>query len=776
MPQDEPGHVITAASVEELRRLTSDSVTELPTFVEQRTVRTALVSHARSHPDEAAFVFRTGRELSEWTWGDTARIAVAVGTSLRRTYGLGAGDAVVLDVPNGPAWLAIDLGAQFAGAYTIPLYSGAPTDSVQGALAAIDEASRPKLFFTNRPEPEGSFATKARVEPATIQHLTALISQALSEGGDADSLDTAQTRIACGVYVRPEARAESGGKVLAVGHWHVAEQCSALRGAFGLRGLADANTPAELVDRRLSLMPWAHIVERLQSVYTDIVAGVCTFVPCDRRDVLEEFRVARPTLFSGSNHLFGHLRDRLIDSIEELVDDAVDLSEAFSDLETESALRLMTQEVPPELSARCEQCRMDLLPVVEILVGEGLRLLTSASRLFDADVVLFYEALQKRIYRGYGGNRLGGLVTTNSPGNWRLDTFGKALSPYKISAEKHLSVKAPMIWPVTADGTSTASVPIDTADLAEIDDGWLRIVGIDEEVAGARISLRGINLVPTKEESYLMNDPLVDQAISVAGEMLIVADPQALDNWARRWGVSAGEPPELDREVIERFQVLTDLPVLLHRNRMELKQRLREGPKSSSWSHVDEIDTAITALADPLISLGDDPAGEGVLRSQGAVPWLEEVEAHDIVVEPPGSAQVGPDEQGPTVASRPVADTGSTTGTVEAPALNGEPVQREELEVLRRERREDAKLRREQSRREQAARREERRAAKARRRADRKESKATRRSERVEKSARRKEARQHRRKERAKHRRAVADQKGESDEGPGQAHRRPSPG
>ena len=106
-----------------------------------------------------------------------------------------------------------------------------------------------------------------------------------------------------------------------------------------------------------------------------------------------------------------------------------------------------------------------------------------------------------------------------------------------------------------------------------------------------RVSLQGINLAPTTEETYLMNDPLVDQAVAVEGAMLIVPDQDALGDWAQRWGLGT-EALQGDPEVIERFQLLTDLNVALQESRQELGQVAA----ADVWSHVDEIAVAISKM------------------------------------------------------------------------------------------------------------------------------------------------------------------------------------
>jgi long-chain acyl-CoA synthetase len=608
-----------ASSIKALRRVTADE-TYMGSAGDAGTVCSALLANAESHPDVPAFVFRSGDVWTAWTWRDTGRIAMAVARMLRDA-GLEENDAVVLDAPNGPAWLALDLGTQMAGAFTIPLYAGSPPAAMESSLAAIDANIHPTLLFTHRPGVVEAFETRPdTVQPATLDHVLALVrgevNVAIRPRGARHPVGS---EVACAVYVRPRVSDDDGGRVLALSQAHIREQCASLGRAFDNHGLADTDGDLERSDARLSVMPWAHIVERIQSVYLGIVAGVPTFVPCDSRDLLFDFRDAQPTHFSASNHLYNHLRQRLIDAIGERFRDAIDLARAFDDLETKSALQLIGRSIPSDLAKECNRWRDELDPVVQGLLGGRLRLLSSASRLFDADTVLFYEAVGYRIYRSYGGNWLGGLVSTNAPDDWKVDTFGREVAPYTIWADddEHLAVEAASVWPLSENEQAErdASV-IPTADVAQLQDGWLRILGADEEVVQRRISLQGLNLTPTKEESYLMNDPLVDQAVAVERSMLIVPDREALLDWVRRWGVGSGEPLEREPEVVERFQVLTDLDVALQPSREALGLN---APAADAWSHVDEIDVAISELQSMAEAVARVPAEEALVEEQEPV-------------------------------------------------------------------------------------------------------------------------------------------------------------
>ncbi len=348
-------------------------------------MRAALLSNAHAQPSAPAFSFRTGEDWTTWTWADTARIALATGRALRSKYDLEVGSAIVLDVPNGPVWLAVDLGAQMVGAYTIPIYAGAPDSSAQSALETIRTLANPKVLLTHRPAAFEGFESDGDVELATVEYLLDLVrrSYETDASGFSDNLPSEQTPdIVCGVYVRPRTSDVEGGRVLAASQQHIAEQCSALKDAFEYTGLAEASGNPEQVDRRLSVMPWAHIIERIQAVYSGIEAGIPTYVPCSPRDLLLDFGDAEPTLFSASSQMYDHLRDRLIDSMYEVVGDAVDLPQAFDALETQSAMSLFGQDVPRDLAELAEHWRDALEPVAQDLLGGSLRLLTSAFAAF----------------------------------------------------------------------------------------------------------------------------------------------------------------------------------------------------------------------------------------------------------------------------------------------------------------------------------------------------------------------------------------------------------
>ncbi len=190
MSQAEPGHQSpTATSIGELCVRTSREPLPPPSAAAWGPVGSRLLWHAANWPEEPAFVFRTADHWTTWTWSETARVALAIGRVLRHSYDLRTGDAIVLDVPNGPEWLALDLGAQMIGAYTIPIYAGSPPPSADTAIAAIGEAAHPRVLFTYRPEVVESFRWReAPIVPATTESMLDLIEQAQGEGGQMSAI------------------------------------------------------------------------------------------------------------------------------------------------------------------------------------------------------------------------------------------------------------------------------------------------------------------------------------------------------------------------------------------------------------------------------------------------------------------------------------------------------------------------------------------------------------------------------------------------------------
>ena len=522
------------------------------------TVPHALMRNARDHPDSAAFSFRTNEGREPLPWQELSDTVIAVGAGLMAEGG-GGGRAIVVHSGNDEVSLLLDLAAQTIGDYVVPIYPRADQELIERVVRATD----PLLVFTPDQVLRGRHQSIAR--PAEMQEIvrlhdrgtgTTAVKNRLEAVGDdttallTDASDTDEVPIAH------------------LSHRLIAAQCRAVADAFDYRSS----------DLRYSLLPWAHVYERVQAVYGGVHSAIPTWVAAGYGTLLADLQDSRPTLFGGTSRVFQHLRGLLL--LEALPGQdgrgATHLDDVQAGLMQATALSIDSRLRPGRVFVRWKPSNRRIQAAVRALLGGRVRALTSAFSPMDGATALFFDAVGLPIYEGYGHVKAGGLVSTNTPNAYRFGTLGRPLpdAAVQVDSTNRLHVRGPGM-------TETVATP----ELAQLTQkglrDYVRVVGSDR----ARVSIRGINLSPTLEEAVVMSDPLVDQCAVVDERMQVVPNRSALEDWAwaRRLHVSADALKD-DDEVSLRLKAVS-------RRGVDIVDRLE--PTTTYPSHVDEVEAAL---------------------------------------------------------------------------------------------------------------------------------------------------------------------------------------
>ncbi|MDH4554328.1 long-chain fatty acid--CoA ligase [Pseudomonas sp. BN417] len=499
----------------------------------------ALLAWRASHtPDWPAAQVRDAGGWQTLDWGEIARRSETLARALIAA-GVQPGDRVAIWSRTRLEWSLLDFAVLSVGAVSVGLYpSLTPAQATQqlqradcrllfveySAQALPLERADLQVVSLDQPTVDsghldyGSFLARAADIPAerVRQRWQAL---------DRDAL--ANLVFTSGTTGEPKAAMLSHGNLLA--------SVSAYRlPPSGYTGLA--------------FLPMAHVGERVIGQYQRLWCGAqAAYVP-DINEVPKALHEIQPDYFGSVPRLFEKLhgavmakRDAMPAGKRRLLDWAL-----------RTGLRHARGQGGglPMLLAR----RLVLDKLRERLFGARIRVLVSGGAPLDAKLVAFFSALGLPLCEGWGMSESTAFLTSNEAGLRKAGSVGRALPgvELRIDADGEVLVRGPLVFrgyfqqPEKTRETFTADGWLRSGDLGRLDDeGYLWLTGRKKELI---ITAGGKNIAPTPIEARLKQHPLVEQAL-VHGDRrkhlsaLLALDPQRLEAWAQRHGLS-GEPAD----------------------------------------------------------------------------------------------------------------------------------------------------------------------------------------------------------------------------------------
>ena len=485
------------------------------------------------------------------SWAETAQRAIRVACALLDA-GLQPGERVLLMSPNRPEWLYCDFGIMAAGGVTVPIYPSL-LPKVAGYIAGdsktrfaivSDDAMAARL--AGQPYPKHVFTIEEDVARWTATEPSRELQDEVRARLDA----LAPADVATVIYTSGTT-GDPKGVVLT--HRHFVEQA---RGGLRMFHIGPE-------DELLSYLPYSHILERVDGIFTETMAG-CSFWQARSLDSLvEDIQVARPTVMLGVPRVFEKVYEAVHDQVRK---QPVHRRAIFRWAMGIGAARLHRTPGPwLRLRVRIAN-RLVLQPLRNRLTGGRLRFFISGGAPLNEKVEEFFWALGVKILQGWGLTEATSAVTSNTEEVHRYRTVGVPIpgTELRITQDGEILVKGPGVMVgyknrPEATGEVISDGWLKTGDMGFIDqDGFLSITDRKKDLIKTS---GGKYVAPLPIESQLENDRYVKSSLVVGDERpyvvaLIVPDWQAL---AADAGIS-GEPSKLvgDGEVRRRFAALVD--------------------------------------------------------------------------------------------------------------------------------------------------------------------------------------------------------------------------
>ncbi len=517
----------------------------------QGTIPSVFFEQARTHGDAPYLRFYKEGRWETLSWAETAERATRVAAALIE-LGLRPGEHVALMSPNRVEWIYCDFGIMAAGGVTVPLY---PSLTPRTA-GYITEDSKTRLAIASNPELAAKLAGHAYPKRVfTIDEDVASWTQkAPAPEARAEVMQRLATldpeHVATVIYTSGTT-GEPKGVMFA--HTHFVEQAKAALQMFHIGP----------TDELLSYLPYSHVLERIDGIFVETMAGCSFWLARSLDDLVEDIAVARPTIMLGVPRVFEKVYEAVHDQVRH---QPVYRRAIFRWAMGVGAARLHGEPGPwLRLRVRLAE-RLVLDPLREKLTGGRLRFFISGGAPLNEKVEEFFWALGVKILQGWGLTEAASGVTSNTEELHRYRTVGVPMpgTNIKFAEDGEILVKGPGVM------IGYKNRPEATAE--SIHDGWLKTgdMGFVDKDGFVTITDRKKDLIKTSGgkyvaplpiESQLESDRFVKSSIVIGDQRpfviaLIVPDWQAVTAEMQ----VTGQPADLvDNPVIRaRFANLVD--------------------------------------------------------------------------------------------------------------------------------------------------------------------------------------------------------------------------
>lgn len=270
-------------------------------------------------------------------------------------------------------------------------------------------------------------------------------------------------------------------------------------------------------------LPFAHIVERVFSLYLPMHTGGHAYL-CPSPNRLYEFtRKVRPTLFFGVPRMWEKLVE-LARAHARLSFDEQRQEDFERAIDTGSAVQRARQAGDEDTDALAVWTKLEpevLAPIREALGLDQCGCAIGGSAPTAPVVNYFAAALGLAHHEGYGLSETSCVLAMNPPGRLKIGTVGPALPGTQIRIGENGEVQVrgrivtPGYWhlPEQTAALFTGDGWLRTGDLGTLDEqGYLTVTGRAKELI---ITSYGKNVSPVPIEAMITDHPVVKQAVLV---------------------------------------------------------------------------------------------------------------------------------------------------------------------------------------------------------------------------------------------------------------------
>jgi long-chain acyl-CoA synthetase len=503
--------------------------------------------------------------------GRIRRLALAL-----RDLGLVPGDRVGILSHTRLEWTLTDFALVMARLVSVPVYPVLPSDQVHyvlenaGAralfvsdqeqldkvLEVLDELPELEMLVVFDPVtvPEDDRTSREtlsrRLSTISLDDLLergARAETTLGESYESYALQTQPEDLATLIYTSGTTGSPKG---VMLSHFNVQSNAK----------LATEVFPIATDDIALSLLPLAHIFERVVGQYIMWLAGVTVAYAESTLTVARDLGEVRPTVMAAVPRVY----EKVLERVEETAREGGALKAAIFSWarrvgEERATRRLEGGRAGVWLTLRGTLADRLVFSKLRARTGGRIRYFLSGGAPLSREIAQFFFAAGLPIFEGYGLTETSPILTFNPVDAVRLGTVGRPLpgTEIRIAGDGEILARGPQIMLGYYNDPEATRQVIDedgwfhTGDIGELDaDGYLRITDRKKELI---VTAYGKNIAPQPLERAMKTDPLVIEAVMLGDRRkfpvaLIVPNLELLQARALELGISAETAEALLRE------------------------------------------------------------------------------------------------------------------------------------------------------------------------------------------------------------------------------------
>jgi long-chain acyl-CoA synthetase len=478
----------------------------------------------------------------------TASLAIGL-----EKLGVVRGDRVMLLTDNRPEWHMVDLAVMDIGAADVPVYATLTPAQIayqvkdSGAVVAVAENAEQiakflevqnecpdlkHLIQIEGPCAAGVLPLDEVIESGRSGEAEDLFWQRADDIGEDDVLTLIYTS---GTTGRPK------GVTLTHGNLVQNVLPSSERATVGPD------------DFGLEFLPLCHVFERMIG-YLYMYRAV-TKAYCSVYHVGDLLATIKPTIFASVPRLYEKVYDKVMDKVSS----APAVRRALFNWAIGEGRKATPQRLAGHEPSGFGYKLADkiVLSKVREALGGRLRYCISGGAPLPLFTNEFFQSIGIWILEGYGLTETSPVIAVNgfSAGMTKLGTVGKPISnvEIKIADDGELCVKGPSVmkgyWnlPEKTAEVFDADGFFLTGDIAEIDDGFIRITDRKKDLI---VTAGGKNIAPQPIEAELKRSSFVDNAVIIGDRrpflvVLLSPNDEGLEKWAAAEGIPFASTEEI---------------------------------------------------------------------------------------------------------------------------------------------------------------------------------------------------------------------------------------
>lgn len=531
------------------------------------TIYTLLSTRINNTPDSIALCYKNDGKWKSLSWAEYGKRIDSISKALI-ALGVKQGDKVALMGSNSIGWYTCDMGIMTVGAVTVPIYS---TNSGEQMVYIINHSESRMLIVEN-------IVFYRRIENllSKVPNLSqvVILDDYSSPGSKLvismnDFLKTGQNVLDAKVAdvrksVKPDMVSSyiytSGttGQQKAVMLTHT--NCvTAARNVY-----LTTMSNREII--QCSYLPLSHVAERVTNLYTPLLSGGIVYLMGGYDKFLEYLKEIRPTLWAGVPRVWEKIYEGIVKYKESLSPRNIRILNWGIAAGGEYNWRKYNKK-HVFLYTIIKHAIAKILVIKKILRALGLDravYTVTGGAPTSHEILDFFTSIGIWLQDVYGQTEGHGTTSFATKDNVRFGSAGKPypLTEVRIADDGEILVKGDCVSPgYFKDPKLTKETFKDgwlySGDLGRIDEeGFLWITGRKKDII---ITSGGKNITPTKIESSIMSNPLIEHAVVVGdgrkylAALLTINKEQAINVINDADGSATGIDEMVDHKVIKEM-------------------------------------------------------------------------------------------------------------------------------------------------------------------------------------------------------------------------------